>query len=183
MAFIVEDDIMIETKRLLLRDMTYDDFDPLYEIFSDAETMAHYPAPFDSEKVRNWIKWNIDNYAKYGFGLWAVILKETGKVIGDCGLTLQNIDGELLPEIGYHIHKKYQRRGYGSEAARAVRDYAFENTDYDCIYSYMKYTNVASYSTAVANGMKKVKEYPDEKNGISYAYAITRSEWEKCYER
>ena len=169
---------MIETNRLILRKMTYDDFDALYEIFSDAETMAHYPAPFDRDKVMNWIKWNIDNYEKYGFGLWAVVLKETGKVIGDCGLTMQNIDNEILPEIGYHIHKNYQRNGYGSESARAVRDWAFENTAYDCIYSYMKYTNTASYSTAIANGMKKVKEYPDEKNGISYAYAITRQEWE-----
>ena len=47
------------------------------------------------------------------------------------------------------------------------------------IYSYMKYTNVGSYSTAMANGMKKVKEYPDPKNKISYAYAISREEWEK----
>ena len=81
-------------------------------------------------------------------------------------------------EIGYHIHKKYWRQGYGKEAARAARDWAFQNTGYDAVYSYMKYTNVGSYSTAIANGMKKVKEYPDPKNTISYAYAITRKEWE-----
>ena len=55
----------------------------------------------------------------------------------------------------------------------------FKNTDYDIIYSYMKYTNIGSYSTAMANGMKKVKEYPDPKNKISYVYAITREEWEE----
>ena len=44
---------------------------------------------------------------KYGFGLWAVVLKETGAFIGDCGIFIQNIDGEMLPEIGYHIHKRY----------------------------------------------------------------------------
>lgn len=109
--------------------------------------------------------------------MWAVVLKETDNFIGDCGLTLQTIDGDLLPEIGYHIHKEYWRRGFGSEAARAVRDWAFEHTEYDCLYSYMKYTNIASYFTAIANGMKKIKEYPDEKNEISYAYAITRKEW------
>ena len=161
-----------------MREYTFDDFDPLYEILSDEETMKHYPKPFDEEKVRWWIQWNIENYAKYGFGLWAIVLKETGEMIGDCGMTIQNIDGELLPEIGYHIHKKYWRKGLGSEAARAVRDWAFENTSYDRLYSYMKYTNIASYSTAIANGMKKVKEYPDEKNTVSYAYAITRKEWE-----
>lgn len=65
------------------------------------------------------------------------------------------------------------------ETAKAVRDWAFEHTKYDCLYSYMKYTNVGSYSVAAANGMKKIKEYPDENNGISYAYAITRREWEE----
>ena len=170
---------MIETERLLLRPYTLSDFDSLYEILSDPETMQHYPAPFDEEKTRNWITWNLDNYEKYGFGLWAVILKETGEFIGDCGITLQNIDGEILPEIGYHIHKKYWRRGFAKEAARAVRDWGFRNTQYDIFYSYMKYTNIGSWSTALANGMKKVKEYPDPKNTISYAYAITREEWEK----
>ena len=170
---------MIETPRLLLRNYTLDDFDALYEILSDPETMQHYPAPYDEEKTRNWITWNLDNYEKYGFGLWAVVLKETSEFIGDCGITLQTIDGEILPEIGYHIHKKYWRRGFAKEAARAVRNWGFRNTQYDIFYSYMKYTNIGSWSTALANGMKKVKEYPDPKNTISYAYAITREEWEK----
>ncbi len=171
--------MIIETPRLILREYTLDDFAALYEIMSDAETMRHYPKPFDEERTKNWIEWNLKNYKEYGFGLWAVVLKETQEFIGDCGLTMQNIDGESLPEIGYHIHKKYWRRGFGSEVAKAVRDWAFENTKYDCLYSYMKYTNVASYSTAAVNGMKKIKEYPDEKNGVSYAYAITRREWEE----
>lgn len=176
---VVGEKSMIETERLILREYTLQDFDAIYEILSDSETMQHYPKPFDEERTIKWIEWNIHNYKEYGFGLWAVVLKETDKLIGDCGITIQNIDGELLPEIGFHIHKKYWRRGFGSEAARAVRDWAFQNTKYDCLYSYMKYTNIASYSTAIANGMKKEKEYPDEKNGTSYVYAIKRAEWEK----
>ena len=77
---------MIETERLRLRKYTPDDFDALYEILSDPETMQHYPAPFDEERTRNWIRWNLDNYEKYGFGLWAVILKETKEFIGDIPL-------------------------------------------------------------------------------------------------
>ena len=168
---------MIETERLMLREYTQEDFDDIYEILSDPETMRHYPKPYDEAMTRRWIERNIGYYKEYGFGIWAVILKETGKFIGDCGLTIQNIDGELLPEIGYHINKRYQRQGFGSEAARAVRNWAFENTEYDSLYSYMKYTNTASYSTAASIGMKKIKEYPDEKNTVSYAYAITRKEW------
>lgn len=174
--------MILETERLLLREYTMEDFDAIHEILSDAETMQHYPKPYDEAMTRRWIQWNRQHYREHGFGIWAVILKTTGEFIGDCGLTLQNIDGEQLPEIGYHIHKRYWRRGLGSEAARAVRDWAFGNTAYDCLYSYMKYTNAASAATAMANGMKKVKEYPDEKNQISYAYAITRAEWMQLQE-
>lgn len=54
----------------------------------------------------------------------------------------------------------------------------FRCTSYHTLYSYMKYTNIGSYSTALANGMKKIKEYPDEKNTVSLVYTITRQEWE-----
>ena len=165
---------MIETERLLLREYRPDDFDALYEIMSDSETMQPYPAPFDETRTRCWIEWNIENYAKYGFGLWAVVLKETGEFIGDCGITIQKIDGENLPEIGYHIHKKYWRRGFAKEAALAVRDWAFENTDYPSLYSYCKYTNEASYKTAEAIGMHFEKEYEDEVNKITHASVIHR---------
>lgn len=169
---------ILETERLLLREYTMADFDALYQILSDPETMRHYPAPYDADGTRRWITWSLDNYRQHGFGLWAVVLKETGAFIGDCGLTLQNIDGDQLPEIGYHIHKSFWRRGYAKEAARAVRDWAFRHTRYDVLYSYMKDTNVGSWSTARTNGMKKVKEYPDTDNTISYVYTITREEWE-----
>ncbi|MBP3742132.1 MAG: GNAT family N-acetyltransferase [Treponema sp.] len=174
--------MQLQTQRLILREYIMDDFEDLYEIMSDAETMQHYPAPFDQARTRRWIEWNLENYQKYGWGLWAVVLRESGEFIGDCGITLQNIDGQMLAEIGYHIHKKHWRRGFAKEAARAVRDWTFEHTNYDTIYSYMKYTNVASYSTALSIGMKKVKEYPDPKNETSYAYAITRKEWESIYD-
>ena len=105
--------MIIETERLVLREYTFDDFNALFEIVSDSETMQHYPAPFDENKTKNWIAWNLENYQKYGFGLWAVVLKESGEFIGDCGITIQNIDSEMLPEIGYHIHKKYWRNGIG----------------------------------------------------------------------
>ncbi len=170
--------MVIETERLILREYTLNDFNALFEIVSDLETMQHYPAPFDEQRTKEWIVWNLENYEKFGFGLWAVVLKENGKFIGDCGITIQNIDNEMLPEVGYHIHKKYWQRGFAKEAARAVRDWVFHNTQYNTIYSYMKYTNVGSYATVIAIGMKKVKEYPDEKNGITYVYAIKREEWE-----
>ena len=171
--------MIIETERLILREYTQDDFSNLYAILSDPVTMQHYPKPYDTAGTQRWLDWNFHNYKAYGFGLWAIVLKETGEFIGDCGITMQPIDGAQLPEIGYHIHKDHWRRGYAKEAAAAVRDWAFENHDFACLYSYMKYTNIASYSTARSVGMEKIKEYPDDKDGILYVYHITREEWER----
>ena len=173
--------MVLETDRLILREYTMDDFHALLEILSDPETMQHYPRPYDEAGTERWLRWSLKNYEDYGFGLWAIEVKETGTFIGDCGITMQNIDGEQLPEIGYHLHKSHWRKGFGSEAARAVRDWAFTHTAYDCLYSYMKHTNTGSYSTAAAAGMKKVKEYPDPEDGILYVYAITREEWSKLH--
>ena len=171
------DTVILETERLVLREYTMEDFGALYAILSDPETMQHYPKPYDKVGTERWINWNLKNYREYGFGLWAMELKDTGEFIGDCGITMQPIDGEQLPEIGYHIHKAYWRQGYGKEAAKAVRDWAFTHTEYNCLYSSMKYTNVGSYSTAAAAGLKKIKEYPDPEDEILYVYAITREEW------
>jgi len=166
----------IDSGRLFLREMTMDDFDALYKVLADKEIMQHYPYTFDEERVRAWIQRNMDRYEKFGFGLWAVCLKETGEMIGDCGLTLQNIEGEMLPEIGYHIRADQQRKGYAREAAAAVRDWAFANTDYPALYSYCKYTNVPSYKTAEAIGMHFEKEYPDEANEITHVSVIRRED-------
>ncbi|MBO5353529.1 MAG: GNAT family N-acetyltransferase [Lachnospiraceae bacterium] len=168
----------IETERLILREMTPDDYADLYAVLADSDIMQHYPYTFDEERVRGWIAKNMERYQIFGFGLWAVVLKETGEMIGDCGLTMQVINGQIKPEIGYHIRKDCQRKGYGSEAARASRDWTFENTPFNMIYSYMKYTNVGSYSTALANGMHQVDEFEDEVNTITKVYAISREEWE-----
>jgi RimJ/RimL family protein N-acetyltransferase len=169
----------LETQRLILREYTMDDFDALFEIMSDAETMQHYPAPFDQARTRRWIEWNLENYQKYGWGLWAVILRESGEFIGDCGITLQNIDGQLLPEIGYHLRKDYHLRGLGKEMTRAVRDYFFEHFDFDEVYSYMEEDNLPSYKTAEANGMTFRNIYKNGNYGMCRVYSITREEWKK----
>lgn len=167
----------LETERLVLRELTNDDFTAWYEILSDAETMRYYPAPFDEEKVRQWLQWNLENYQTYGFGLWAVILKEENRFIGDCGMTMQCIHGRLLPEIGYHIKREYQRRGYASEAAQRCMRYAFEERKLPEVCSYMKYDNRASCGVAQKNGMHLVETYPDDGNTFTRVYAVTREEW------
>ena len=95
----------LETERLFLREMTPDDRDALYAALADPDITRHYPYTLDEARVRNWINKNRERYRVFGFGLWAVCLKATGEMIGDCGLTMQNINGAILPEIGYHIAK------------------------------------------------------------------------------
>ena len=169
--------MIIKTKRLILREMTEADFDALYRILADPKIMQHYPNTFDEIGVRNWIARNMERYRIFGFGLWAVCLKETGEMIGDCGLTMQLIGDQIKPEIGYHIRADHQQKGYGAEAATAVRDWTFNNTPFNMVYSYMKYTNEPSARTAMAYGCKQVDEFADDINEITKVFAISREEW------
>ena len=169
--------MIIETEHLFLREMKESDFDALYKVLADSDIMQHYPYTFDENRVINWIQRNIERYRIFGFGLWAVCLKETGEMIGDCGITLQLIDGQIKPEIGYHIRADKQRNGYAKEAAIAVRDWTFNNTPFQIVYSYMKYTNEPSVKTAISYGCKQVDEYQDDENEITKVFAISRDQW------
>lgn len=169
--------MIIETERLLLREMTVQDFDALYKVLSAPDIMQHYPYTFDEARVKNWIERNIERYRILGFGLWAVCLKETGEMIGDCGLTMQLINGQIKPEIGYHIRRDQQRKGYAKEAAISVRNWTFNNTTFNIVYSYMKHTNKPSVKTAISYGCKQVDEFIDEQNEITKVFAISREEW------
>ena len=168
--------MLINTERLFLREMDMNDYDALYQVLADSDIMQHYPYVFDEKRVREWIVRNMNRYREDGFGLWAVCLKNTGEMIGDCGLTLQKINGKMLPEIGFHIRRDCQRRGYAKEAAIAVRDWAFRNTDYPALYSYCKYTNKPSIRTAESIGMHFDCDYPDQANGITHVSVIHRDE-------
>ena len=171
--------LKIETERLFLREMTDDDFEALRRVLGNRDIMRHYPYAFDDARVRNWIARNRERYSIFGFGLWAVCRKDTGEMIGDCGLTMQIIDGQIRPEIGYHIRADHQRQGFAREAARAVRDWAFEHTPFGAVYSYMKAENIPSIRTALSYGCTAAGEFRDDEGDITRVFALTRKEWEK----
>jgi len=116
---------ILETERLLLREFVPEDVDALAAVLSDAETMCYYPAVLDRAGVAAWIERNRRRYADTGHGLWAMILKSSGELIGDCGLSRQNVDGIDEIEIGYHVRRDMWGRGYASEAARGCQEYGF----------------------------------------------------------
>ena len=166
--------MIIETKRLIIREMNENDTDMLFKVLGDSENMRYYPYPFDKMRVKNWIRTNIERYRVFGFGLWGVCLKENNELIGDCGLTMQNINGFIRPEIGYHIRADKQRNGYATEAAKAVRDWGFAHTPFKILYSYMRSDNTASVKTAEAVGMKLFDRYTDDDGDITLVYAVHR---------
>jgi len=92
---------ILETGRLLLREFRATDVDALAAVLSDPKTMHYYPEPFNRAGVEAWIDRNQARYSTNGYGLWAMVLKSSGEVVGDCGLVQQEVDGEELVEIGY----------------------------------------------------------------------------------
>lgn len=154
---------IIETERLYLRELVLEDKHELSKVLSDPESMQYYPEPFNQEKVEKWIQWNIDSYKKYNHGLWAVILKDGDRFIGDCGITMQLIENEIVPEIGFHIMKNYWNKGYATEAANACKSYAFDVLKYPKVFSYTALRNVPSQKVAEKMGMQTYKVF--EKNG------------------
>ena len=168
----------METNRLFFRQIEQSDYNNLKAIISDPETMKYYPTPYNDEGVQKWINWCIGCYEKRGFGLFAVILKDENIFIGDCGITLQNINGKEVFEIGYHINKKYWNKGYASEASQFMKDYFFTNTQYTEVYSYMNKFNIASRKVAEKNGMTYIEEYVED-DVPHVVYKITRDQWEK----
>ena len=166
--------VKIETERLFLREMTEDDFAALRRVLGDRDIMRHYPYEFDDERIRSWIARNRERYSIFGFGLWAVCRKDAGEMIGDCGLTMQIIDGQIRPEIGYHIRADHQRQGYATEAARAVRDWTWQNTPFRAIFSYMKAENIPSIRTAMAYGCEYAGEFLDDEGEMTKVFILRR---------
>jgi len=144
-----------ETARLRLRQMQLEDCDPLLRVFGDADTMRFYPSPFTREQMAAWIEWNLRSYNEHGYGLWALVLKETNEVIGDCGLTWQRVghgDGREL-EAGWHVRRDLWRRGLATEAGFSVRDYARDVLQRERLIAIIEPENLPSQSVARKLGM------------------------------
>jgi ribosomal-protein-alanine N-acetyltransferase len=149
---------ILETSRLILREFSSDDVDALALVLSDADTMRFYPTPLDRAGVEQWIARNRQRYLEDGLSLWAMILKSSGELIGDCGLTVQDVDGEKEVEIGYHVRRDLWRQGLASEAARACRNYGFSRLPVDRLISLIRPENLPSCRVAEKNGMTVWKE-------------------------
>ena len=145
--------MVLETERLSLRRLTQEDFGALCKILQDEETMYAYEGAFTHGEVQDWLDRQLARYEAYGFGLWAVLLKGTGELIGQCGLTMQPWKEEEVLEVGYLFRRDCWHKGYATEAAIACRDYAFTVLGAHEVCSIIRDTNLASQAVARRNGM------------------------------
>lgn len=108
-----------------------------------------------------WIEWTRRNYEEHGFGLW-VIETHDGEFVGDCGLTMQQVEDEWFVEAGWHVRSPLQRQGYATEAATAVRA-AASAAGIDHLVAIIRPANIASQRVATKIGL--VLEREIHKNG------------------
>lgn len=163
---------MIETKRLILREMSQTDFTDLCKILQDDEVMYAYEGAFTLEETQRWLDNQIRRYKEDGFGLWAVLLKESGIMIGQCGLTMQDYKENKILEIGYLFQKEHWNQGYASEAAIACKEYAFDKLNAKEVYSIIRDTNIASQNVAIRNGMTCVDQFVKHYRGLDMPHLL-----------
>jgi RimJ/RimL family protein N-acetyltransferase len=169
---------VLSTERLRLRRLALGDVDALHEVLGDPETMRFYPHPYSRDEVKGWIEWCRRSYRENGFGLWALILKGTGQFVGDCGLTVQAVDGERFVEAGWHVRRTHWRQGLATEAGLVVRDHAFAVVGVDRLISLVRMENEPSAGVARKLGMAVWRH--TQRAGVDHeVFSLKRGEWER----
>ncbi|MBW4600121.1 MAG: M50 family metallopeptidase [Calothrix sp. FI2-JRJ7] len=150
---------IIETPRLIIREFTMSDVDDLAYILSKPEVMHFSPTgAISTEETAIKIKSYIDSYQQHGYGKWAVIYRNTGKLIGYCGIAIEQIDNNLENELGYRFDPDYWRQGFATEAATSCINYAFDTLNLEYLLGIVEPENTASVRVLQKIGMEFVKE-------------------------
>lgn len=146
---------VIETARLILRPMVAGDAPALLHIFADPLVMASFgEAPFTADQMAAWVGRNLEHQERHGYGLYSVVLKENGLLVGDCGLERMEVDGRVEAELGFDFRSDYWQRGLATEAATAVCDHALHTLGLPRLISLIREGNVASRRVAEKIGMR-----------------------------
>jgi RimJ/RimL family protein N-acetyltransferase len=144
----------IVTERLVLRELTKDDLDFVALMLGDPDVMRYYPKQLTREESLGWINKQITRYTQDGHGLWLVGLRDTLEPIGQVGLIRQHVDDGHEPEMGWLLHRPFWGKGYATEAALGVRNYASCTLGIDHVISLIRPVNEASRRVAQRIGMK-----------------------------
>ena len=137
---------ILETDRLILREMTDRDFPALCRMLQDRSVMYAYEHAFSDQEAWEWLRRQQARYRKDGFGLWAAVERTSGELVGQCGLTWQGLgDGTRIPEVGYLLERTAWHKGYAVEAARACRDHAFSALKFEEVFSIIRVEERGSF--------------------------------------
>ena len=145
--------IILETPRLILREMSLNDLDFMAAMLSHPEVMRFYPKCYPRDEAEAWIRRQMDRYAQHGHGGWLALDKATGEPRGQVGVVPLTVEGELEAEIGYLIHRPFWRNGLATEAATACRDYAFGVLHRPRVISLIRPENLPSQGVARKVGL------------------------------
>ena len=169
--------VILETPRLLLRELSLDDLDFIAELLAHPEVMHFWPRTYTRAEAETWIRKQEERYASDGYGYWLALDKENGRPIGQAGLLRQDVDELVETGIGYIIHRPFWRQGYAAEAAAHCRDYAFEKLGKERIVVLVRPENVVSQSLARRIGGKPEREINFAGFGHT-VFALSREDWE-----
>ena len=157
---------MLETDRLILRDLQESDLPALIALNQDPEVMQYFPKPYSQAESLRLYQGIQDEVKAYGYSLWAVEEKSSQEFIGLVGLhrsDLQIFAGKEAVEIGWRLRKEFWNRGYATEAAQACLDFAFQQAGLSEVYSFTSLLNLPSQKVMQKLGMEFVKEFDNEK--------------------
>ena len=164
--------IILETNRLQLREMTFLDMRALSLILQDEKVMYAYNGAFNDKETMAWMQKQLQRYKEFNFGLWGIFLKNTDEMIGQCGITMQEYKATQVPEIGYLLAHKYWHNGYAIEAATACREYGFNILHFNALYSIIRNTNIASQNVALRNGMSLIDTITTHYRGVDMPHMV-----------
>ncbi len=134
--------------------------------------MVAYEGAFSDEECQNWLNRMEARIANDGIAMYAVILKETGEFVGQCGLTMQELPQGRVPEIGYLFKRRHWHKGYCTEAAQGCKDYAFNALGYPKVYSIIRDNNFPSQAVALRNGMAIESSFVKHYRGVDMPHYV-----------
>jgi RimJ/RimL family protein N-acetyltransferase len=150
--------VWLETPRLILRNFQPEDVHQLAPILANSQVMKFSPTGILSlSQTQAKIDGFITSYKTFGFGKWAIIFKETNRLIGYCGVAVEQIDNQHEREIGYRLDPAYWGRGLATEAAAIAIKYGFEQLNFLYILGIVEPVNIASVKVLKKLGMKYVR--------------------------
>lgn len=183
-----EGEFLFETSRLLVRKCVLEDINNLQKILGDPEVMQFsLKGPLDRKGIEAYLLGTLSHYEKNGFGLWALIDKDNDALIGLAGLIKQTLDDSECVELIYRLAKDYWGKGLATEAALAIKEYAFTVLKLNRLVSIVEPGNVRSKKVAEKIGMYRLKSTTFHEFAVDI-YDVSRislsayhAEWEKIF--